>query len=277
MADDAVSPDISPALVRAIERIERDAWADLYAAVPAQARQALGVEHRTVDDGVILICRALDHIQFNRLAGLGIETPPQATALDSAIAAFDAAKVKNWIVHIAAGAGGPAALCEARGLKQHPRAWAKFVRDGTAPPAVATALTVKEIGSDAAAAFGAVAAQSFGTPPIFGEWLAALPGRARWRCFVAFDGTLPVATGALFVDPPLAWLGIGATLASHRGQRAQPAILAARIAAAAALGCTTLTTETGIPHAGEPSPSYDNILQAGFRIAYPRPNLWRGS
>ena len=225
---------------------------------------------------MILICRALDNIQFNRLAGLGIEAPAQGQALDTAIAAFDAAKVKNWIVHVAAGADALAKLCAARGLKPHPRTWAKFVRDNAAPAKPETALRISEIGPADAAAFGAVAAKSFGTPPIFGEWLAALPGRPRWHCFVAFDGAQPVATGALFVDAPLAWLGIGATLASHRGQRAQPAILAARIAAAAA-GCTTLTTETGIPHAGEPSPSYGNIQQAGFRIAYPRPNFWRGA
>ena len=51
MADSSAAPDASPALVAAIERIERDAWADLYAAAPAQVRQALGVEHRASTTG----------------------------------------------------------------------------------------------------------------------------------------------------------------------------------------------------------------------------------
>ena len=50
---------------------------------------------------------------------------------------------------------------------------------------------------------------------------------------------------------------------------------AARINAAIAGGCTLLTTETGIPHGGEPAPSYANIQRAGFAVAYPRPNLRR--
>jgi len=52
-------------------------------------------------------------------------------------------------------------------------------------------------------------------------------------------------------------------------------LLAARINAAIAGGCTLLTTETGISHGGEPAPSYANIQRAGFAVAYPRPNLRR--
>jgi hypothetical protein len=50
-------------------------------------------------------------------------------------------------------------------------------------------------------------------------------------------------------------------------------LLAARINAVIAGGCTLLTTEIGIPHAGEAAPSYANIQRAGFAVAYPHPNL----
>jgi hypothetical protein len=79
----------------------------------------------------------------------------------------------------------------------------------------------------------------------------------------------------VFIDSACAWLGIGATVGSHRKRGAQSALLAARINAAIAGGCTVLTTETGIPHGGEPAPSYANIQRAGFAVAYPRPNLRR--
>jgi hypothetical protein len=92
---------------------------------------------------------------------------------------------------------------------------------------------------------------------------------------MGFDGGTPAAAGALFIDGGCAWLGIGATVGSHRKRGAQSALLAARIDAAIASGCALLTTETGIPQPGEPAPSYANIQRAGFAVAYPRPNLQR--
>ena len=266
---------IEPAQIAQIEAIERDAWLDIYAAAPPPLRSALGIMQRRVDDGALLICRAIDHLQFNRLGYLGITAPARAEAVDAALADFDAAGVKNWIIHVTPGADALNAVCAARGLTPHPRTWAKFMRDNRAAPTVATSLTVREVDAAGGRAFGATAAQGFGMPPAVGDWLAALAGRPRWRCFVGFDGDTPAAAGALFIDGGCAWLGIGATVGSHRKQGAQSAILAARINAAVASGCTLLTTETGIPQPGEPAPSYANIQRAGFAVAYPRPNLGR--
>ena len=260
-----------------IEAVERDAWLDLFAAAPPRLRDALGVEQRSAGDGALFIVRAIDHIQFNRVGYLGLDGAAVAATVDAAIAAFDAAGVKNWIVHVPDGALELAAACAARGLTPHPRTWAKFVRDGKPPLAAATAFAVREVDGGAGREFGAAAAQGFGMPPVVGEWLAALPGRRRWRCFAAFEGDRAVAAGAMFVNGTAAWLGIGATLASHRGRGAQSALLAARIDAAIRSGCTVLTTETGMPQPGEAAPSYDNIRRAGFAIAYPRPNLRRAS
>jgi len=258
-----------------IEAVERDAWLDLYAAAPRALRDRLGISHRRADDGALLICRGVDHLQFNRLGYLRLDQPARAETVDAAIAEFDAAGVKNWIVHVAKGADALADICAARGLTPHPRTWAKFVRDNRPAPAVATSLSIGEAGADRALAFGATAAAGFGMPPVMGDWLAALPGRPHWRCFAAYDGDTPVGAGALYVDGGCGWLGIGATLASQRGRGAQSALLAVRINAAIAAGCALLTTETGIPQAGDAAPSYGNIQRAGFAIAYPRPNLRR--
>jgi GNAT superfamily N-acetyltransferase len=258
-----------------IEAIERDAWADMYAAAPDEVRAALRIEERVIDDGALLIVGAVDNLQFNRLAGLGFVRPPSSTALDEAIAGFDAAGLRDWIIQVPEFSIGLGELCEARGLTPHPRTWAKFHRDATPVPAPPTSLSIEEVAADRGAAFGAVAAAGFGLPPIIGQWLAALPGRAGWRCFVGFDGPTPVAAGALFVNGRAAWLGIAATLPAYRGRGGQPAILAARIEAARLAGAEALTTETGIPHDNEPAPSFNNIQRAGFKIAYRRPNYRR--
>src|SRR2546421_3164666 len=90
-----VSLSVAPEIVTQLERIERDAWVDIYAAAPDDIRNALGISHRLIDDGVLLICRALDHIQFDRISGLGVAEPARAEILDQAIAAFDTAGVDH--------------------------------------------------------------------------------------------------------------------------------------------------------------------------------------
>jgi hypothetical protein len=257
-----------------MERVERDVWIDMYASIAPQARERLGVEQRPLDDGVLLVCRAIDHMQFNRISNFGVAATARGEVLDAAIAAYDAAGVTNWIVHVAPGADELARLCDARGLVAHPRTWMRFIRVPRRAEAAAS-LTIREIAASEAGPFAETATASFGLPPFATPLLSGIVGRPRWRCFMAFDAATPVATGAVFIDGTSAWLGVGGTLSSHRGRGAQSAILAARINAAIDAGCTLITTETGIPHPGEAGPSYKNIQRAGFTIAYERPNLRR--
>ena len=257
-----------------LELIERDAWADMYAAAPAAVRSELGIQHRSVDSGILLACRGIDHIQFNRLAAFGLSHPPNPEGFDTAIGEFAQVGLKNWIVHVPPEAAMLRDLCIARGLQPHSRSWAKFHR-GPSPVIAQTQLSIREARRDEADQFGNVAAQAFGLPAIVGRWLAALVGRPQWHCFLAFDGQVSAAAGALFTDGASAWLGIGGTLPAQRRSGAQSALLAARIQKAAELGCTRLTTETGVPHPGEKGPSYDNIRRAGFETAYVRANYTR--
>ena len=258
----------------AIERIERDAWVDVYQAAPDAIRSGLGLSSTRLDDGALLTCKAIDHIQFNRLTALGIASQFRPASLDAAIAGFEQAGVRNWIVHCPIGRMELRSHCVARGLVPHQRTWAKFQR-GPELVEAKTTLDVREIGAKDASSFGAAAATGFGLPHIVGQWLTAIVGRAGWRCFCAFDGRDAVASGALYCSGKAAWFGIGATLPSHRRRGAQSTLLAARIRAAAEAGCSLLTTETGVPYPDEAGPSYKNIQAAGFRIAYLRPNYCR--
>jgi GNAT superfamily N-acetyltransferase len=145
--------------------------------------------------------------------------------------------------------------------------WQKFEREPN-PVSAESSLRIEE----ADERFGTVFAQAYGMPALFAEWLGRLPGRSGWHCIAAYDGDEPVATGALFVAGDLGWLTFGATLPSHRGRGAQSALLAARINLAADLGLALVVTETGVPRDGQAGPSYRNILRAGFRETYVRPN-----
>lgn len=266
---------ITPQVVRRIETAEHEAWREIDRAAPTDIRAALGIECTSIGDGAVFAVSKIDHIQFNRLAGLGITREIMPKELDEGINVFDRLGLKNWIVHVPPQSHNLAALCAACGLVPHSRSWAKFVRDAAPPARIETDLNIREIGAEQGEIFGATAAKGFGMPPVLGKWLGAIPGRQNWHCFLAFDGDAPAAAGALYVHNRTGWIGIGATLESYRGRKAQQAILAARIAKGIERGCDLFTTETGIPHAGEAGPSFKNIQRAGLLIAYERPNLKR--
>ncbi len=275
MPDPTFPTTIPLETVAALERVEREAYVDLYTAAPAEFLREFGIEFRRLDDGFLMISRTLDHIMFDRVQGLGVERPARAEAVDEAVAAFGKVGVKNWIIQLAPGADALAPLLAERGFLRHPRTWAKFVYGADAPPAARTGLSIREIGSEHTAAFGEIACAAFELPPNAARWIGAIVGRPRWRTFLAFDGEKPVAAGTVFIDGKASWLGFGSTLASHRGRGAQGAILAARIRTSMDAGANLISTETGIPHEGEAGPSFKNIQRAGFKIVYERPNMRR--
>lgn len=138
--------------------------------------------------------------------------------------------------------------------------WVKLTRGDAPVEAAATDLRIEQTLD--AAAFGAAVT----TPSELGGFVGA-PG---WLHFVAWDGDEPVASGAIYAEAELAWVGVGATRPTHRGRGAQSAILAARIEAGRSLGVTRFASETG----NDRGPSFRNLQRAGFHEAYVRPN-WR--
>src|SRR5262249_59980858 len=124
-------------------------------------------------------------------------------------------------------------------------AWMKFCRAAGEAPDMRAHLQVVEVGPDNDLHFGRAVCEGFGMPTLMAQWLARLPGRPGWHCFVAYDHGEPAAAGALHVFGDVGWLGLGATRPEFRRRGAQNAILAARIERAAQLGCTLVVTETG--------------------------------
>lgn len=246
------------------ERAEVDGFEDMYLA---------GAVVRRVGGAMCGAFPALPAATLlNRALGLGLESPATDTDLD-AMGGFFAGLVVRFQVALAPQAR-PSDLPErlaARGFTPG-YAWTKFRRGVEPPDPVETELRVERIGAEHAGAFARTFVAGYGVPHSLGTWLARLPGRPGWHCYIAFDGEEPAATGALYVRDGLGWLGLGATLPEYRRRGAQNAMLAARIHDAPALGVRTLVTETGVPEEGRPSNSHRNILRSGFTIAYVRPN-----
>ena len=125
--------------------------------------------------------------------------------------------------------------------------------------------------------WASVVLRGFGMPEEhLAPMIAASVRDPGFRPFAAWDGTEMVAAANLFVHGAVGALNTGATLPTHRGRGAQSALLAARVAAAAAAGCRWVTAETGRADPGSVNPSLNNLLRLGLTPLYERRNwVWR--
>jgi GNAT superfamily N-acetyltransferase len=231
---------------------------------------------RTLELGGALCLRldtAPQAVELNRAVGLGLSDPATEAGLDEALRFMDGT---SSAVAVTPDAQPPElrTWLEARGFGAG-YGWTKFIRPAADPPPSRTALRVEKV--EEGRAFGDAFVRGYGLPGLFGPWLARLPGREGWHCYVGFDGETPAASGALYVTGEVGWLGLAATVPEHRGKGAQGAILSARIEAAADAGCSVVVTETGEPRNGQPGASYRNILRAGFEPQYVRANYVRST
>lgn len=84
-----------------------------------------------------------------------------------------------------------------------------------------------------------------------------------WELFLAEIAGRPVAGGLLHVADGVATLAGGATLPEERGQGCQQALIRARVARAAQLGCEFVVARCAVAGA-----SQRNLERAGLRVAY---------
>lgn len=86
------------------------------------------------------------------------------------------------------------------------------------------------------------------------------------------DNDRILGVGFLFQDGERAILLGAATLPEARGQGAQTALLARRLAEARRAGARVIQSHTGLPTAGARNPSLDNMRRAGFVDIHLRQN-----
>jgi N-acetylglutamate synthase-like GNAT family acetyltransferase len=94
-------------------------------------------------------------------------------------------------------------------------------------------------------------------------------GKAGWRLYLARVDGVPAGSAALTVGGGLGYLANAATAPEMRGRGCQTALLARRIADAAAAGCDEVVSlaEFG-------SGSQRNLERAGLRVAFTQA-VWR--
>lgn len=285
----AISP---PDPGRLVEAAEIAVYEDLFRAAPPDfaRRYRLGVDR--AGGAVVFRMAGLPVLLFNRALGLGMETPATEAGLDAVLAALGAPGGGACAVAVAEPArpDALAAWLDARGFALRDR-WIKFLRpvevsspdgrtggagDGAGDTGRASGppgLRVEPVGPGDTETVSALLRAGFEMPRLLSPWQEAVVGRAGWRHFlVRIDGE-PAAVGALYVNGPVAWLGMGCTAPGFRGRGAQGALLRRRLDAAAATGARWAVTEAVAPGPGEgPNPSHRNLLRAGFRPVHLRAN-----
>lgn len=270
-------------LVRGLEAVEVAAWSSLYrggevpSGAPPAGAAAVGpppgcrAALLELGPAVAVAAAGIDELACNRVQGPDLDRALAGGALDRAIAFYRQAGVRRFFVQVHPGAEAVVPRLEARGFRPHNR-WAKLYRGAVPPPEVPTDLRIVTIGPERALEFGRIVHGAFGWRGPVDAWMAGLVGRPGWAHYLALDGDEPVATAGLFIAGEWAWLGPAATTAAHRGRGAQRALLARRIRDALVRGCLHVSVETAEDRPEQPVTSYRNVVRAGFRPAYARPN-----
>jgi hypothetical protein len=264
---------LTPRTVAALERLEAQLWSGMLALATPDETARAGVFAESRAEFTALGMASTDVMFFNRVLGLGLDTPASAEALDGIIRRYRRAGVQRFFIHVAP-CSLPVSLphwLHERGFVHH-NSWAKLYRDTSAVPEAETDLRIERIGRERAETFALLTAPAFDWPHVAERILARSVGAAGWRHYLAYDGERPVAAAAFRALGNHAYLGPAVTLATHRGRGAQSALIAGRIRDAAAAGCRWVVVETAEDTPDRPARSFRNLIRAGFQLAYLRPN-----
>jgi GNAT superfamily N-acetyltransferase len=221
-----------------------------------------------------LITSKIDILAFNRVVGLGIKEPIDERVVDIILNKIEANQVNRFFIQVY-----PEVYSEKlRRLLElynfsHYNNWVRLVRDTSPAHKVQSKLEIKNITKNESELFGESVIKAFEWPDELTEWIASPIGRKNWCHYLAFDKNVPVATAAFFRSGDYAWFDFAATHPEHRGKGAQSALLARRIDDCRKLGVKTIIVETAEQTSKKESPSYRNVLKAGFKEAYKRPNF----
>ncbi len=256
-----------------IESAEIAAWTNYYTCAPLDFALKYGVGVQLIGSAWLTVMTRVDSWFFNRINGLGLETPATEALLDEAIGVLKSAGCKEYTVQLSPQAQPPEleSWLKARGLRFRSN-WAKMIRGDDPPASVHCGLRIKAVGVESAGAFGRILLETFEMPPRLLPMMSCQVGKPDWLNYLGYDGDTPVATASMFISGETAWLGMGSTLGSHRGRGAQSAMFARRIEDGLKAGCKWFVTETGEDTPQSPNPSYRNMLRAGFERVYLRPN-----
>jgi GNAT superfamily N-acetyltransferase len=246
------------------ERVEARAWASLSAiraAEPLFDERGLVTATALVADSCFPLA--------NRVVGLGLSRPVQASLLDHILEIYDATGADCIFVPTAPTVR-PASLprlLQERGFEPAMRE-AKLYRSTFDAPEIDPAIRIVKAKEEDHEIVLTLYRRG-GMAPDLTEVMAANLGNPGWHHYMALDDGRPVALASMFASQGFALCYPGMTLPGHRHRGYQRGLTSHRIAAAAELGCDWVTTNVDVTDSpiGFTIRSYTRL---GFDLLYVR-------
>ena len=250
------------------EQVEMRAWKDIVAAAPPWLRLSTQLLAEDTQGVLLLASRGIQSLLFNRVIGLGEHAPATSRQIEELKARYSSLGIASYWIHVGPYAQ-PSRLGRAllgHGLKPYQRSWVKMMRPACRVAPTPSEVRVRRASMEDAHAVASILGPAFDLPQQAAELFTQLIARPRWTIYVAESGSEIVAAAGLFFDGEIAYLAFSATREQFRRRGAQRVLMQARINHACDAGYRWIAAETGFPLAAdEPSPSYHNMLWAGFR------------
>ncbi len=156
---------------------------------------------------------------------------------------------------------------------------ALLLRDASPPgPADSEGIEIDEH-SEEVEGFSELFVAGYGLGSTANDFFAGLPGRRRWRSYIAFDPETEYGMGAattMLHPEQIAQLGFAATCGEYRGRGVHSALIRRRVADAIAAGARTIlaVAEEPLDYPSEESTAAANLARAGFAPRDMR-TVWR--
>jgi hypothetical protein len=262
--------DTSPASqaeAAAFEAAEARAWADLYAAAPADWAATVGLRTRRVGGTLVLHWAATGRRYFSRSIGFGVVEPATAAALDEILAGWEEAGIEMFLVKSMPQCrpDGYEELLRGHGLEPFDRQ-DRIVRGADPPAAFSDELAVERVEAETADEWAEFLQRVYRLDT--GPWAQRLIGRPGWHQYVARDGGEIVAARGMFVGPDgTAWLGMDGPVPGLQTDDYEPdaAICARLVEVGLAAGATGFIADIEAPYDALDTPAYTNFARLGFR------------
>jgi hypothetical protein len=236
------------AVASLVEMHEAEVWARCVEVAAAQPGDPLGAVLDRNGPVPLPALTAVDAGSFNRVVGLGLETPATPEFLDTIVAFYRGLGQKNFQVDLAPVAAPPDVVEWLRQVGLHPleeqmtKVWRR-IEDLDVPSEDADVRLLTGADADRVAALNVRAWGAWQAPVSLRPWFAGTVGRDGFAHYGAFVDDRLLCTGAMVVDGPLAWIGFDATHPRHQSRQMRRALTARRIVDARAAGCAIIHAE----------------------------------
>jgi hypothetical protein len=286
-ATQATPMDTSPvdaAVAAAVEAAEARAWADLYAAAPAEWAATAGLGTREIGGALVLHWAATGRRYFSRAIGLGVAAPASEEAIDAILACWDELGIDAFLVqslpHCTPGAYEQ--WLRDRGLEPFD-AQDRIVRGGQPASAVRTLarereLTVKRVSRETADEWSDFMQRTYRLDT--GPWLPRLIGRPGWRQYVAREDGEVVAARGMHIGPDgSAWLGMDGPVPGLGTEDYEPdaALCTIIVEDGLAHGATRFLADVEAPSETQDTRAYAAFAALGFTRPYVRTHWTRSA